>query len=411
MEAQAPVRGSRPVVALPAGFKARYAKLHPAGQMVGLMLWLPLAFVIVFSLCYIGGMHAPAPHNVPIGVVGADPASEQFAGDLHASSHGAMSGRAYPGLDGAATTDLREGKVAALFVPGKPGLPAQVLVASANGEQLSNFAQQALGPVAAAAAEKTTLTITDIAPLPAHDAGGTVAFFVTLVGTIGGYLVGVFCGMLGGPLRRWVRWAVVVASTFVFALASSVVSGPILGAVTGHFWQMWLILWATGAAAGLVTDALGYFFGRFVVIPALVVFVFVNVPASGGTYPVQFVPGIFRWLHHVVIGGYDVPLMRRAVYGVGPSAWQGVAGLAVYAAIGIALAWAGPYYVGWRRRRRAQLGLSPAGMMGEASHQLMMMAAAHGAAQQQAEAELAAGEVSELEAEIEVSRSPYGDPR
>ncbi len=293
-----------------------------------------------------------------------------------------------------------------LFVPGAPGHPAQAIVASANGDQLSLFAQQALAPLAAA--EKTTLHVTDLAPLPAHDACGTVPFFVTLVGTIGGYLVGMFCGMLGAPLKRRVRWSIIVATTFVLSLALTVIAGPILGAVSGHFFQVWAITWAAGVAAGLLTDALGYYFSRFVVIPALFLFVFINVPASGGTYPVQFVPGVFQWLHHIVIGGYDVPFLRRTLYGVGPSVWSGIWALVVYAAIGIALSLAGPYYAAWRRRRRAKLGLSPAGMMGQASHQLGQMAAAAESSEERrlAEIELASGEPSEMEAEIEATIEP-----
>jgi hypothetical protein len=38
--------------------------------MVDLILWPPIAFVALFSLRYIGRLHAPVPHHVPIGVVG-----------------------------------------------------------------------------------------------------------------------------------------------------------------------------------------------------------------------------------------------------------------------------------------------------------------------------------------------------
>jgi hypothetical protein len=361
---------ARPLIALPSAYKARYARLHPAGQMVGLMMWLPALFVILFSLTYIGGLHAAAPHNVPIGVVGTSADARQLADGLHASSKGTMSGRLYPSVDIAA---VRNGTVAALFTPGAPGHSAEAVVASANGAQLSSFAQQALAPLAAA--EKTTLHVRDLAPLPPYDASGTVPFFVALGATIGGHLMGMFCGLMGAPLRRRVRWGLIVAVTFMLSLFITVMVGPVLGAVSGHFLQVWAVTWATAIAAGLLTNALAYYLGRFVAIPALVLFVFVNVPASGGSYPVEFVPPIFRWLHHIVLGGYNVPLLRRALYGVGPSTWSGVYALIVYAAIGIALALAGPPYAAWRLRRRTRLQLSPGGMFGEASRQLHELAA------------------------------------
>jgi hypothetical protein len=359
---------SRPIVAIPAAYKRRYARMHPARQMVGLMLWLPVSVVILFSLCYIGALHAPAPHDVPIGVVGTSTNDEQLASDLQASSKGALRVSTLPAANAAA---VRSGKLAAAFVPGSAGHPATVIIASANGYQLAQYAQQTLAP--RAAAERTTVRVDDVAPLPAgHDNLGTVSFFITLVVTLGGYLLGVFCAQQGAALPRRDRWSVVAAVGALLSLLVTVVSGPILGAFTGHFFEVWAITYATVLVAGLVTDALGYYFGRFVVAPALVLFVFINVPSGGGTYPVTFVPGIFRWFNHIVLSGYDVPLMRHALYGVGPNVARGIYGLAAYGGTGVILALAGPYYVRWRQHRRAELGLSPGGMMGDASLQLAL---------------------------------------
>jgi len=308
---------------------------------------------------------------------------------------------------------VKSAKLAALYVPAAAGRPATAIVASANGLTLAQYAEQTL--TAFGATEKASVHVDDLAPLPAHDAGGTVPFFVTLLATIGGYLVGVFCGMLGGPLRRRTRWAIIGSADVTLSLVLSVISGPILGAYSGHLLDVWAITCATMLAVGVVTDALGYYLGRFVIIPALFLFIFINVPASGGAYPTYFVPGIFRWLNHIVIGGYDVPLMRHTLYGVGPDVSRGILGLGAYAAVGLVLAAAGPYYAGWRRRRRAELGLSPGGMMGDASHQLMVMAAAAAAkaagssahaASEEAGRELAEGEASEIEAELELA-SPH----
>jgi hypothetical protein len=359
---------SRPIVAIPAAYKRRYARMHPARQMVGLMLWLPASVVILFSLCYIGALHAPAPHDVPIGVVGTSTNDQQLASDLQASSKGALRVNTIRAANAAA---VRSGKLAAAFVPGSPGHPAKVIVASANGYQLAEYAQQTLAPLAAA--ERTTVRVDDVAPLPAgHDNLGTVSFFITLVATLGGYLLGVFCGQQGAPLRRRDRWSVVAAMGALLSLLVTGISGPILGAFTGHFFEAWAVTYATVLVAGLVTDALGYYFGRFLIVPALVLFVFINVPSGGGTYPVTFVPGIFRWLNHIVLSSYDVPLMRHVLYGVGPHVARGIYGLAAYGATGVILALAGPYFVRWRQHRRAKFGLSPRGMMGDASLQLAL---------------------------------------
>jgi hypothetical protein len=397
-----PLMTPRPVVQIPDRFKRRYATLHPAGQMVGLMLWVPTAFVILFSLCYIGALHAPAPHNVPIGIVGTSPAARQLAETLQTTSHGAVRTSVSSSVG---TGAVRDGDVAALFVPGSSEQPAQVIVASANSLTLAQYAEQLFTQVAAG--EHATIRVDDLAPLPARDAGGTVPFFITLVSTIAGYLTGMFCGLLGGPLRRRARWAIIAVTSVVLSLLLSVIVGPLLGAVSGHFIQLWAITCATVLAAGLVTNGLAHFFGRFVVMPALFIFVFLNVPASGGSYPPSFVPGIFRWLNHVVIGGYDVPLMRRTLYSVGPGIGRGIIGLAVYGLIGLGLGIVGPSFVNWRRSRREQLGLSPAGMMGDATHQLALRATSTDDGDpHEADRELASGVASELETELELAGHP-----
>jgi hypothetical protein len=251
--------------------------------------------------------------------------------------------------------------------------------------------------------------VDDVAPLPAGDDNlGTVSFFITLVATLGGYLLGVFCGQQGAPLPRRDRWSVVAATGILISLLVTVISGPILGAFTGHFFEIWAITYATLLGAGLVTDALGYYFGRFVVAPALVLFVFINVPSGGGTYPVTFVPGIFRWLNHIVLSSYDVPLMRHVLYGAGPHVTRGIYGLAAYGAAGVILALAGPHFRRWRQHRRAELGLSPGGMMADASLQLALGARTPepsnvtGSADDRS-IEFASGHPSEIGAEIEVT--------
>jgi hypothetical protein len=64
--------------------------------------------------------------------------------------------------------------------------------------------------------------------------------------------------------------------------------------------------------------------------------------------------------------------MRHVLYGAGPHVARGIYGLAAYGATGIILALAGPYFMRWRQHRRAQFGLSPRGMMGDASLQLAL---------------------------------------
>ena len=108
-------------------YRAQYEKLPPGAQMIGLQLWLPLVFVIAFCFCYIAAFHAPAPHQVPVAVVGTGAQTQSFAQRLQANSAGALSVRVEPSI-GAARAAVRSGDLAAAYAPGTTS--ARLILAS-----------------------------------------------------------------------------------------------------------------------------------------------------------------------------------------------------------------------------------------------------------------------------------------
>jgi hypothetical protein len=381
-------------------FKRRYERLHPAVQMIGLQLWLPFFFAVLFIGCYIAAFHSPTPRGVPVGVVGPPSAASELGAALEAAVPGGFSVRPVdPGSEAAAMNEVRRGDLAALYAPG-PGRRAVLTYAAANGQELALIVTQSVAGLAAATG--TTVTTSNIAPLPASDAGGTVPLYAALVATIAGYMTGMFTGMMGGPLRRRTRWAILGGTSFVLSLVMTVLIEFGVDALRGHFLALWATLLCTGVAVGLVVDGLGYYFGRFVTGAALVLFVFLNIPSSGGAIPADLVPQPFHWLNHVVIGNGVIAILRDVYYGAGPGLSFGAWRLACYAAAGLLLAWAGPRYAGWRQHRRALLGLPAGGMLGHAQYQLMTAAGARAEADHApSEAEESTGSVAEAEAVIE----------
>lgn len=378
-------------------FKRGYERLHPSSQMIGLQLWLPLFFVVLFVACYIDAFHSPAPHGVPVGFAGPAPAAGQLDEVLGKAVPGGFEVRPVAaGGERAALGEVRGGDLAAVYIP-RSAESAVLVYASANGAEIKLTVTQVFQ--ALAAASRVSLTTRDLAPLPASDAAGTAALYVSLAATIAGYMVGMFTGMMGAPLRRRTRWAFVAGCAVVFALLISVLTDFAVGALTGHFWALWATLLCTSLAVGLAVDGLGYYFARFVTGAALVLFVFLNIPSSGGAIPADFVPEPFRWLNQVVVGDGVIAIVRHVYYGAGPGLATGVWRLSAYAAAGLVLALAGPYYAAWRHRRRAELGLPAGGMMGHAQHQLTMAAAANSAAEEES-----TGTAVEAEAVIEGDR-------
>jgi hypothetical protein len=354
----------QPVTAsTPAGpytrFRAQYAKLPPGVQMIGLQLWLPAVFIVAFVLCYINAFHQPQPHDVPVAVIGSGQQVESFAQQLETSSAGAFSVTVLPDLQ-EARAQVRVEDLAAAFVPGTATSDAQLVVSSGGQFQLATMVRQTFAAVATA--EQAQLVVDDLAPLPAADSYGTAGFYLALVWIIAGYMVGMFVGMMGGSLGHEIRFGIIVGCGLLSSLLATVLAGPVVGAVHGHFLELWALGWGTACAVGFVVNGLAYFTGRFVTGAALVLFVFLNIPASGGAFPAAFVPSFFGALNPYVIGTGVIDVLRSVLYDAGPGVRSGARILITYALIGACLSLLGEVFATRRARRRAAQG-KPGSMM------------------------------------------------
>lgn len=350
-------------------YRAQYAKLPPGAQMIGLQLWLPFVFVLAFCLCYVAAFHAPAPQHVPVAIVGSGPQTDAFAAQLQKTSDGALDVRVEPDL-ASARQNVQTGELAAAYAP--RGKTAELILASGAQFQLATTAKSTFATVAATSGAK--LTVHDLAPLPAHDAYGTTLFYVTLVWTISGYMVGMFLGMMGAALRHRVRIGILAGAAVLLTLISTLLIRFALGAVAGNFFELWGIGVLTAFAVGLVVNGLGYFMGRFVTAAALIVFVFFNVPSSGGAYPPEYIPEPFKALHPVVSATGTLDMARSVVYDVGPGVGSGALILVCYLALGAAITAVGKPFFEWRAAWRERRGVQPSMMM--AAQRAAMAAAA-----------------------------------
>lgn len=331
-------------------FRRWYGTLHPSLQLIGLQLWLPLFFIVGFCLCYVAAFHAPQPHDVPVAVVGASgPQLDRLQAALDDARPGAIRLEAVSAADDAAR-DVLEGRTA-VAVDLDDG---DLVVASAHQYQVAALVPALLQP--AFDAEGLQLDRDDLAPLPAHDEYGMVSMYLMLSWCIGGYMVAMFIGLMGAPLRHRTRVAVIVVGGAVISLVTNVLAGPVIGAVDGHFWALTGIAWAWIVAIGLAVNGISYFAGRFVALPAMIVFVFLSMPASGAAYPAWFMPQPFAWLNHVVVGSGITEMLKRTLYAVGPGYGRGVAMLLAYAAAGTVLMLVGKRWWEHRRVRRIVTG-------------------------------------------------------
>ncbi|WP_423923613.1 ABC transporter permease [Frigoribacterium sp. 2-23] len=344
-------RGAQPVGATPAKaepgrYRRWYSTLHPSLQLIGLQLWLPLFFIVGFCLCYIAAFHSPHPHDVPVAVVGQ---SSQLQSQLDSAVPGVLDLTSYRTADEAKEAVVT-GHMAVAYDPAD----RTIYKASAHQYQVAALIPAMLQPVLQA--EGVTPTITDLAPLPAHDEYGTVSMYLMLSWCIGGYMVAMFIGLMGAPLRHRTRMAVIVVGAALISLITNVLAGPVIGAVDGHFGTLFVIAWAWIVSIGLAVNGISYFAGRFVALPAMIIFVFLSMPGSGAAYPAWFMPQPFAWLNNVVVGSGITEMLKRVLYGVGPGYGRGLTMMACYAAAGIVLMIVGKRWWENRRIRRIVTG-------------------------------------------------------
>jgi hypothetical protein len=320
-------------------YRAAYAKLPPGLQLVGLQVWMPVFFVCLFCLCYVNAFHAPTVQHAPVAVVGsADvPTLEKATGSMFDYQ---------PAADRAEAQRLvRDGADIGALDLTRMGQPVLV-VASAHSYQAANLAKQTFTSIFSATGQG--LTVKDLAPLPAHDSFGMTTMYLSLAWCIGGYMLALFLGLMGGPLRHRVRVGVILGGGALLSLLAMVLVGPVVGAVQGHFLQLWGIGFCWMSAIGLATNGLSYFFGRFVAMPAMALFVFLSIPSSGAAYPAFMLPQFFQWLHPYVVGFGITEMIKHTLYGVGEPYWKGVVMMACYAGAGVVLMLVGKR---WRQRR------------------------------------------------------------
>lgn len=320
-------------------YRAAYAKLPPGLQLVGLQVWMPVFFVALFCLCYVSAFHAPAVRNAPVAVVGSAEVStlEKSTGTMFDY---------HPVADRAAAEDLvRSGTDIGALDLTSPNRPVLV-VASAHSYQAANLARQTFTPFFTGARQR--LTVHDLAPLPPHDSFGMTTMYLSLAWCIGGYMLALFLGLMGAPLRHRVRIGVILGGGLLLSLFAMVLVGPVVGAVQGHFLPLWGIGFCWMSAIGLATNGLSYFFGRFVAMPAMALFVFLSIPSSGAAYPAFMLPQFFQWLQPYVVGFGITEMIKHTLYGVGEPYWKGFLLLGCYAAAGLVLTLVGKQ---WRQRR------------------------------------------------------------
>jgi hypothetical protein len=313
------------------GMQGLAVPLVAAGAIAALVLQL------IFAWSYVGALHDPTPHELPLGVVAPPPVAARVLGSIRLQSAGAIAPTPEPNA-AAIQRDINARKIygGVIVAPTVTRLIVADAASLVAAQALTVFGQ------AFATRQKTRLVVVDVKPLGTGDARGLSSIYLVLSWVFGAYLIATILSTLRGPgfrsrLHAGLRLLVLAVYAILSGILGMLVAGPLLGALPGNFWA--------GAASGallvfavaLATSGLQTILGSGGTLIALVLFVLLGNPSSGGIFAPEFLPTFWRaigpWLPNAA--GYT--MLHNLVYFEGHAIGRAVITLIVYALAGAAL--------------------------------------------------------------------------
>ncbi|MEV0993991.1 ABC transporter permease [Nonomuraea sp. NPDC050202] len=266
----------------------------------------------LFAGSYTYAMADPAPHRVPVAVVGV--------------SHETVRGRAFAaGLEQALDASLAlsfgssfEQAVQAVEEQRVFGVIAvrgdhvTLNVSSASGASVAQLLTEAAPKVAPRVGVR--LTVRDIKPLQRGDPRGLALFYITLAAVVIGFIGAAQLSVNADALAAGERIAFTLAYAALGALSIVAVVDWGLGALDLPLLESWFILALTMFASGMVFTMFNTLVRRWAMVPTWGLMVLLGNPSSGGAVSWPLLPSplgeIGRWLPP----GASINAQHTAVY-------------------------------------------------------------------------------------------------
>ncbi len=293
------------------------AELRDAVSVRAVLLILAvLALQLGFVLSYIGAFHSPTPHRIPLAVVAPAPVAGRIVSAFDSLHGDPVSARTAPD-ERQARAQVLDRTVNAAIVVNPRGSADTLIVASAGGPAVSTVTEQIA--VRLETAQHRRIRVDDIRPPSPSDGRGLSSFYLSLGWIIGGYLAAAILGMAAGarPANRH-RTRIRLGALAVYAVASglggAIIADPVLGALSGHFAQLWGIGALVVFAAAASTVAFQILLGAGGIGLVILLFVVLGNPSAGGAYPTPLLPPFWRAIGPWLPPGAATTTVRNTVY-------------------------------------------------------------------------------------------------
>ncbi|MDP9346061.1 MAG: SNG1 family protein [Actinomycetota bacterium] len=278
---------------------------RPTLLRAGAAILTVTVFGLAFIASYAGALHRPRAHDIPIAVFGPDRLAEAVR------SAGAL--KVVRERDEASTrAAVDERRAYGAVLGGEAGI--EVVVAPAASLPI---AEALRGDLATRLARAGPVRVAIVHRLPADDARGVVGFYVAagwvVAGYLGATLLGLAFGTRPGRLRVVWRLAGVAALGLLMGLWGAVLAQGI-GGLGGSLLGLAAVGMLTVTAVGWVTVGLQAVFGVLGTGVAILLFVVLGNPSSGGPFAPELLPGFWRTIGGALPTGASVSAVRELAY-------------------------------------------------------------------------------------------------
>ncbi len=295
--------------------------------MIGLTL-----FVIAMIASYSGAFAKPTLHHMSVAVAGP----QQVVDGIRGQESLAVT---EVGDDAAARQQVYERKTDAAFVVAPTG-EMKIYVAGGGGRSVANAAETVGRTIAAKAG--LAPTVEDVAPASAGDPSGTVEFyaiiFISIGASVGATVLGRLMGTVRKPLTLALRTATLAGYSALLAAGVTLYVDVILGALTGHTWQVFGALWLYAMAVGGAVTGVAAAFGSVASMTLTAFLVVIGNAAAAGPVGRPLLSSFYSTFTAIVPQGSGVSLLRSVSYFGGHGAQTPLVTLAIWGAAGCLLA-------------------------------------------------------------------------
>ena len=273
------------------------------------------AFAAIFVALTLSAFHAPAPQDLPVGMVGPAAVTGHVEHALASAAPGAFQWHSYPSA-ASARTGIEQRTVDGALVAS--GGHLRLLVAQAGGTAPAQTLTRVFS--AAAARSGTHLVVADVVPPLARDTQALSSFFVVLSVLIPSLAAGSASAIAFRRARP--GWAV----------AAGIADGI---AGLGNYAAIAGVVALFSLAVAAPTALLARIWPPLVAL-ALLAFIVFGIPVSGGPANLaSFTPGFLRALSPILPLGVAASAVRNVVYFGGHATAQYVWTLAAWALAGV----------------------------------------------------------------------------